>query len=205
MTAVYADTLTREAIIDAIKKRHCYATTGAKITVTFTVNNHNMGERLRLLPMEEINIDLNVKSPKNIIGVEVIKNNLAVHAFSCNDTIANLHWTDTSISSAGYYYLRVLLANNQMAFTSPIWFKREDHPPTAAVPVHPKENKVLYSQGRPIFYWNPSIDPDTSDLSYYLLECQKETDLGRIQCFGPFFTNWVAVDGIIPEANIGGE
>ena len=42
ITGVFAETLSRENILNAIRHRHCYATTGAKIKLYFTLNNFLM-------------------------------------------------------------------------------------------------------------------------------------------------------------------
>ncbi len=44
LTAVYAGTLTREAIWEALKSRHCYATTGERIILQFKSGDHMMGD-----------------------------------------------------------------------------------------------------------------------------------------------------------------
>ena len=43
---VFAPELTREAILDAIRARHCYGTTAAKIFLDVRVNGHLMGEKI---------------------------------------------------------------------------------------------------------------------------------------------------------------
>ncbi|MCB0188401.1 MAG: DUF3604 domain-containing protein, partial [Caldilineaceae bacterium] len=46
LTCVLADSLTRDAVFDALKNRHCYGTTGPRIDLGFTVNNQPMGSVL---------------------------------------------------------------------------------------------------------------------------------------------------------------
>ena len=43
LTCVLAETLTRDAIFDGLKKRRCYGTTGPRIDLDFTVNGQPMG------------------------------------------------------------------------------------------------------------------------------------------------------------------
>ena len=43
-TGVYAQELTREAIWDALRARHCFATTGARIVLDVRMNGHMMGD-----------------------------------------------------------------------------------------------------------------------------------------------------------------
>jgi len=52
LVAVYAETLTREAIFDALKQRACYAATNARILVEFSINGVGMGQELTLWEAE---------------------------------------------------------------------------------------------------------------------------------------------------------
>jgi len=47
LTAVLAKDLSRESVVDALKKRRCYATNGPRILIDFRVNGHLMGENIR--------------------------------------------------------------------------------------------------------------------------------------------------------------
>ena len=44
LTAVYAPDNTRQAVFDALYNRRCYATTGARIALRFSIDEHVMGE-----------------------------------------------------------------------------------------------------------------------------------------------------------------
>jgi hypothetical protein len=48
LTAVLAKELTREAILDALRHGRCYATTGPRYLLEFTVDGEQMGSRLRV-------------------------------------------------------------------------------------------------------------------------------------------------------------
>ena len=56
LTAVYAKELSREAILDALKHRRCYATTGHRIIVEFSINGHFMGEEFAVCTGDELDI-----------------------------------------------------------------------------------------------------------------------------------------------------
>lgn len=81
-TAVFTDDLTRKGIWNAIKSRHCYATSGERIIANVTCGEHVMGDEFSLTSPPVLNID--------ITGTAGIKNlyvmrNLDV-AFDLNDT-----------------------------------------------------------------------------------------------------------------------
>lgn len=46
LTCVLAESLTRDAVFDALTSRRCYGTTGARIALDFTANGHPMGSML---------------------------------------------------------------------------------------------------------------------------------------------------------------
>lgn len=51
MTCVLAEDLSRQAIFNALKQRRCYGTTGARIHLDFTVNEHTMGSVIERGPL----------------------------------------------------------------------------------------------------------------------------------------------------------
>src|SRR5690606_34136385 len=46
LTCVLAESLTREAVFEALRQRHCYGTTGARMDLSFSVNGAVMGSVL---------------------------------------------------------------------------------------------------------------------------------------------------------------
>ena len=78
--AVYADSLTREAIWDAFLKRRVYAVTGDKIQLQFAVNDAWMGDGVTGGTEREISI--NVVGCDFLDKIEVVKNNRVLRRFS---------------------------------------------------------------------------------------------------------------------------
>jgi len=58
LTGVYATGLTLEAILDAIKARRCYATTGARIIATLSSDGHSMGAEYTTDAPPEISVSV---------------------------------------------------------------------------------------------------------------------------------------------------
>ncbi len=56
LTAVYARELTREALWEALRARHCYATTGERIILQVEADGHGMGEEYEAAGPPEIRI-----------------------------------------------------------------------------------------------------------------------------------------------------
>ncbi len=77
LAAVYADTLTRESILQAIKAKRSYGVSADRIELSFQLNGHWMGETIQ--PTNERQISVNVEGKDEIDRVEVLKNNRVIY------------------------------------------------------------------------------------------------------------------------------
>lgn len=133
ITGVYAESLTREAIFDALMARRTFATSGPRMILTFRVNGALMGTELHA-----------TGEPRRVTGrcitcdaideVEVIRNGEVVHAvsgggvrdrrFECEDVEELdrlLLERPLDGERSAYYYLRVTTVNGDIGWSSPIW------------------------------------------------------------------------------------
>ena len=79
LVAVYADTLTRESIIEAIRNRRTYAVNADRIELDFRLNGHFMGESIPFTPGRKISVK--VKGKDVIDRVEVLRNNDVIYRY----------------------------------------------------------------------------------------------------------------------------
>ena len=130
LTAVFAPSLEREAIYNAIRQRRCYATLGGRPILRFSINGAFMGESLRLPRADAVkHIVCDVAGSAELARVEVIKNGKTSFQFVTTDTGTHNRtpdyreeFPDTTPSQAGdYYYLRVQQCDGALAWSSPIW------------------------------------------------------------------------------------
>ena len=130
LTAVFAPSLEREAIFNAIRQRRCYATLGGRPILRFSINGAFMGEALRLARADSVkHIVCDVAGSAELARVEVIKNGEPFFQFVTTDNGAHNRtldyreeFPDTNPSQAGdYYYLRVQQFDGALAWSSPIW------------------------------------------------------------------------------------
>ncbi len=77
--AVWAEELTEESIWMALKDRRCYAITGDKIIMDFTLNGSPMGSILPYL--KDRDIALSIKGGDALDYVEILKNNQVIKRF----------------------------------------------------------------------------------------------------------------------------
>jgi hypothetical protein len=129
LTAVYAEELTREAIFDAILRRHTYATTGERIVLDFRIDGHFMGDRYRAVGQPEIEVA--VVGTDELEFVTVVKyDGLAwTRVYSLSSPLSrqvSFSYTDTTFAGDSLYYVRVRQTNEVegrpvMAWSSPTW------------------------------------------------------------------------------------
>ena len=79
LTAVIAPELTREAIIQALRERRCYATTGARMVLDFRVNGHGMGEEFTTAA-PDVAVTARVLGTAQLARLELVCNGSCLHA-----------------------------------------------------------------------------------------------------------------------------
>jgi hypothetical protein len=130
---VWAPRLTKGDIFEALHARRCYATTGIKLLLDFTLNETPMGGETALEPTDARTIEVNVAGTAPIEAVEVVRNGETVFTeIGDGGPIARLEFSDDSdmrdyaFDAAGrdpfvYYYIRVIQQDWNMAWSSPVW------------------------------------------------------------------------------------
>ncbi len=136
LTAVISEKYTREAILDALFRRACYATTGPRIIVGFHVAGHPMGSELTTAqkPGLVVNRHLSgyVAGTTKIKSIEIIRNGTVIKTFHPTETSFDYYFDDmedihqvlldgNGRSPFVFYYLRVTQDDDHLAWSSPIW------------------------------------------------------------------------------------
>lgn len=121
--ALLAEDLTREAILNAIRARHAYAATD-NIVLDVRCEGQIQGD---IFPLGKApRLEVRVEGTALVEKVEVVKNNKFVYANKPKKSSSvTFSWEDTdSKPGQSYYYVRVLQADGQMAWSSPMWITR---------------------------------------------------------------------------------
>ena len=120
---VWAPELSRKAILDAIRARHCYGTTAAKMILDVRVAGHLMGEKLAAPAPETVEVQITARCPGEIDRIEVCRNNQFIYTKQLEGREATLTFRDTKpLDGRSYYYVRVIQKDEEIAWTSPVWF-----------------------------------------------------------------------------------
>lgn len=124
LACVWVKEVSRRGILEALRARRCFATTGDQIVVDFRVNGVWGGETAKTDAALKMNFK--VDAMDEITRVEILRNSRVVHTFepaSASRQAAG-EWTDANPNhdeGVLYYYARVTQKNNHLAWSSPVW------------------------------------------------------------------------------------
>ena len=120
LTAVFADDVTREAVLEALGQRRCYATSGAKIGLWFEIDGRPMGDVVR--PGGISSYRVVVHGTNRLSAVALVTNRGKEIALRCSGTDLDIHGTlpPPSEGESTYYFVRVVQEDGHVAWSSPI-------------------------------------------------------------------------------------
>lgn len=119
---VWAKELTREGIFEAVRRRHTFGTSGAKMAVFFSAGEAMMGDKVQR-PDGEIEFRVKAVAERAIKETVIFRNNKIVHRVEPGKEKIELRWTDKEPLDANlaWYYARIHAEDDELAWSSPIW------------------------------------------------------------------------------------
>jgi hypothetical protein len=117
---VLAERRDRDSILDAIKKRHCYAATD-NIVLDVRSGNHVMGDDLAT--DAALALQLTVLGTNKLAKIDILKDGEVVATLRPKGTEYRGTWTDPRPAGTHFYYVRVLQEDEQIAWSSPLWVR----------------------------------------------------------------------------------
>ncbi len=134
LTAVRAGTLTRQGIFDALRERHTWATTGARIILDFDVNAHPMGSLVTRGAADPVLLRVRVLGTDILDRVEILRHcdgkpgYQVIHDSSPARDQVEFTMQDRDPAPSALYYLRVrqrhlVRGRVAMAWSSPVWVR----------------------------------------------------------------------------------
>lgn len=137
LTAVITTELTKEKIFEALKKRKCYATTGARIIVQFHVSQIEMGD----VGSTEVKpglaavrfVSAHIAGTTELKTVEIFRNGELFKTYHPNSFKFDVKEVDTSpiesimLESPDdrppfiFYYIRAIQKDGHIAWSTPVW------------------------------------------------------------------------------------
>jgi hypothetical protein len=119
-----AEDTTRAAILDAFRRRHCYAATD-NIILDVRSGAHVMGDEFEV--SGPLTLDIRVHGTRPIARLDIIKDFRYAYTTEPRKQQVELHWTDDEQHSPGlsWYYVRVTQDDGELAWASPNWVHRK--------------------------------------------------------------------------------
>ncbi len=142
-TAIIADTLTQASVLDAYHQMRMYATDDWNTEVTFSANGHVMGSVVDAQGIPTISVGVADPDLEEVASITlyygVPGSGLTPTVLSSNTDSLSLTYTHTiEQDSTFYYYAKIVQADGDQIYTSPIWYTRDDY---AAI-AEPKQQGV---------------------------------------------------------------
>ncbi|HEV2121844.1 MAG TPA: DUF3604 domain-containing protein [Chloroflexota bacterium] len=136
LACVQATDLSRDSIWQALYERRCYATTGDRILLDYSLNGHPMGSDVPvdLAEVGARRVTVRLAGTATITRVELLRNNQVIWSAEPNADVFEEEWIDrepllplalqpafTHDRPFVFYYVRVTQVNRQQAWSSPVW------------------------------------------------------------------------------------
>jgi hypothetical protein len=124
LAGVYAESLTPEAIFEAVRKRRTFALTGGGVILDFRCNGRLMGEELKVAGGSHpgaLTFTGHACSPDSIISLQIMSDRQAVYESRTSGPEVSITWEAPAPDSQTYYYLKAATSKGDFAWSSPIW------------------------------------------------------------------------------------
>lgn len=136
-TAIVSKSFSREALFEALWNRSCYATTGERIILSFTIAGSGMGSEIDTGLKQGLLVNRHiagfVAGTTKLHTVEIIRNGEVIKSYTPDSYFLDFEYDDlTSLDKNSlkvtereapfaFYYIRVKQEDGHMAWSSPIW------------------------------------------------------------------------------------
>jgi len=126
LAALWVKEVSRKGIIEALRARRTFGTTGDKMFVEFKVNNVLMGETVKLKGTPEMSIY--AEGQKQLKKIELLRNSRVVKSWEPEngDEPFSTKYADKDFEKEKgvlYYYVRATQTDNHLAWSSPVFIE----------------------------------------------------------------------------------
>lgn len=128
LACLWVREVSRKGILEALRARRCFATTGDKIVVDFRLNDiWSGGETTTQGPPR---MTFNIEAVDEICSIDILRNSRVIHTIRPESGVTKVsgEWADSGYGEEPevlYYYLRATQKNNHIAWSSPVWVDTE--------------------------------------------------------------------------------
>jgi len=126
LAVILVKDITPAGIVEALRARHCYATTGDKIFVDFRINGHLNGEEIQT--SDNPHITAVIEGTDSLTDIVIFKDGKIIYQRDAMQLEGKknfrVDFTDEHFAGSSYYYLRLIQKNNHIGWSSPIWVNK---------------------------------------------------------------------------------
>lgn len=121
IAAIFSKELSSKGLLENLKLKNCYGTTGERMWIKIKINNSLMGEEIKV--EEPPIIIITVCGTNKVEGVELIKNGKCVAVNAPKNDRIKFAYKDIDLKDGeeAYYYVRVTQFDGSRGWSSPIW------------------------------------------------------------------------------------
>lgn len=126
LACVWTEEFSRDGIFSALQTRHCYATTGARIELRFSMDDVPMGQTGKRHDKPVARLEL--RTPEDVEELVLLKNGQEVVVETPRRASElTWEWEDPEPATerlVDYFYPRVVLKDGETAWGSPVWLEK---------------------------------------------------------------------------------
>jgi Protein of unknown function (DUF3604) len=123
LAAVLSEDCTRAGVLEALRARHCYATSGPRILLRASLGGLPMGSDV---PPGTHALAVLVAGTGALARLELVRSGAVVDRVSADGAReADLVWTVADLRAGEYVYVRVVQADDHLAWTSPFFVRAQ--------------------------------------------------------------------------------
>ncbi|MBN8729137.1 MAG: hypothetical protein J0L64_01250 [Acidobacteria bacterium] len=116
---VYTDNVSRQGVLDGIRRRHTYGATD-NIILDVRMGRYFMGDELKTV--KQLPITVKARGTAKVARVEVIRDSEVVYTAEPGTQDVSLSYLDKAdLGARHYYYVRLMQADGQIAWSSPFF------------------------------------------------------------------------------------
>ncbi len=122
LAGLWLDELTREGVLEALRERRVYATSGPRILLRATLDGALAGSFVE--PRAEARLEALVVAPDILERLDLVRSGAVADSVPLDSRVHRLEWTLTDLADGEYVYLRAAQRDGGTAWSSPFFVRR---------------------------------------------------------------------------------
>ncbi len=121
LAGIWAAELTREGVLEALRARRVYATSGPRILLSATLDDEPAGSTVT--PRDTAELEALVVAPEILAGIDLVRSSRLVESTPLATRVHAQRWTLRDLERGEYLYLRAVQRDGGTAWSSPFFVR----------------------------------------------------------------------------------